>query len=184
MENSEKKDLTKIQAELKVAKTRKNSYGDYFYRSVDDIMEALKPLLLKYNCTLKIDDDVLLVGDRTYIKSTATFTDSKGEMVTSTSVAREQLDQKGMVAAMVTGSVSSYARKYVLGALFLIDDSADIDTLEVIDGSELSEATKKDIAKCKTVEEVTKAYNKHLPKYTDTKKLIEACKIRKAELTN
>lgn len=121
--------LMNIQYELKCNKSQYNSFGKYAYRSSEDILEAVKPLLYKYKATLVINDDIVLIGDRFYVKATSKITDIEtGECVESTAFAREDENQKGMSSAQVTGSVSSYARKYSMNALFAIDDNKDADS--------------------------------------------------------
>ena len=121
--------LMNIQYELKCNKSQYNSFGRYAYRSSEDILEAVKPLLYKYKATLVINDDIVLIGDRFYVKATSKITDIEtGECVESTAFAREDESQKGMSSAQVTGSVSSYARKYSMNALFAIDDNKDADS--------------------------------------------------------
>ena len=122
--------LMNIQYELKCNKSQYNSFGRYAYRSSEDILEAVKPLLYKYKATLVINDDIVLIGDRFYVKATSKITDIEtGECVESTAFAREDESQKGMSSAQVTGSVSSYARKYSMNALFAIDDNKDSDAI-------------------------------------------------------
>jgi len=116
--------LSKIQTELKAPKSQYNTFGKYFYRNCEDILEAVKPLLS--GAVLIISDDIVYVGDRYYIKSTATITfDSVS--ITNTAYAREEESRKGMDSAQLTGATSSYARKYALNGLFLIDDTKDSD---------------------------------------------------------
>ena len=126
-------ELIKIQSELKAPKSQHNSYGNYDYRSCEDILGAVKPLLNKYSCTLTISDDVVMVGERIYIKAVATITNSKGVSEVTTAFAREEESKKGMDASQITGSASSYARKYALNGLFAIDDTKDADTLNTSD---------------------------------------------------
>ena len=126
--------LMNIQYELKCNKSQYNSFGRYAYRSSEDILEAVKPLLYKYKATLVINDDIVLIGDRFYVKATSKITDIEtGECVESTAFAREDESQKGMSSAQVTGSVSSYARKYSMNALFAIDDNKDADSTNTHD---------------------------------------------------
>lgn len=123
------KELILIQSELKAPKSQYNEFGKYYYRNCEDILEALKPLLLKYECTLTIMDHVTEVGGRIYVKAIASL--NKGDQtICVTAYAREAQDQKGMSDAQITGSASSYARKYALNGLFLIDDTKDDDTRE------------------------------------------------------
>lgn len=118
--------LLKIQSELKAPKNQYNNFGKYKYRNCEDILEAVKPLLLKYNCTLTIHDEIVNIGTRFYIKAIAEFKDGK-EVTTVTAFAREEEIKKGMDGSQVTGAASSYARKYALNGLFLIDDTKDAD---------------------------------------------------------
>lgn len=121
------KELITIQSELKAPKTQFNKFGGYKYRKAEDILEAVKPLLAKQKCTLIITDDIVLVGNRIYVKATATIKNEKGECETSTGWAREEETKKGMDGSQITGASSSYARKYALNGLFAIDDNADSD---------------------------------------------------------
>jgi hypothetical protein len=119
--------LSEIQLQLKAPKGQFNSFGKYNYRSCEDILEAVKPLL--GDSVLLITDDIVLIGDRYYVKATARLISK--ECVTEVSAfAREQFDKKGMDDAQITGAASSYARKYALNGLFLIDDTKDADTAE------------------------------------------------------
>jgi len=127
--------LIKIQSELVATKSQYNSFGKYYYRSCEDILEAVKPLLSKYGAELTISDDVVSVGDRVYVKATVSITDGK-ETKTVTAFAREPLDRKGQDSSQITGATSSYARKYALNGLFLIDDNKDADTDECRNESE------------------------------------------------
>jgi len=118
--------LTKIQAELKAPKNHRNSFGNYSYRSCEDILEAVKPLLVKHGVSLVITDDVREIGGRVYVVATATIK-SGSEIEYARAFAREADDKKGMDVAQITGAASSYARKYALNGLFLIDDTKDAD---------------------------------------------------------
>lgn len=122
------KELIAIQSELKAPKSQFNKYGGYKYRKAEDILEAVKPLLNKQKCTLTITDDIMMVGNRIYVKATATIKNEKGEFETTTGWAREEETKKGMDGSQITGASSSYARKYALNGLFAIDDNADSDT--------------------------------------------------------
>ena len=122
------KELMNIQSALKVPKDQKNDFGNYSYRSLDDIQEALKPLLLANKCTLVIVDSIELIGDRYYVKATVTLKvieTSKTEI--GVGYARESQTKKGMDESQITGACSSYARKYALNGLFAIDDTVDAD---------------------------------------------------------
>jgi hypothetical protein len=119
--------LVKIQAELKAPKNQTNNFGKYKYRSAEDIIEAVKPILNKYGTALVVSDEVVQVGDRIYIKATATLLDNTDNHISVNGWAREEEVKKGMDAAQITGSASSYARKYALNGLFAIDDTKDSD---------------------------------------------------------
>lgn len=118
--------LSEIIKELKAPKNQKNSFGGYKYRSCEDILEAIKPLL--GDSILNLSDDIINVGNRYYVKATATFND--GKEYKSTALAREPENKKGMDESQITGTASSYARKYALNGLFCIDDTKDADTDE------------------------------------------------------
>lgn len=121
--------LQAIQSELKAPKGQTNAFGKYKYRSCEDILESVKPLLKEQGLTLTLSDDVVEVGGRVYVKATATI--GNGEEHTSvTAFARESLDKKGMDDSQITGAASSYARKYALNGLFCIDDTKDADTMD------------------------------------------------------
>lgn len=123
--------LSLIQSELKAPKGQQNKFGGYRYRSCEDILEALKPILAKHNATITLSDEIFLIGENTnfprfYVKATATFT--AGDYTRSvTAYAREEENKKGMDASQITGAASSYARKYALNGLFAIDDTKDAD---------------------------------------------------------
>jgi hypothetical protein len=122
--------LVKIQAELKAPKNQMNAFGKYKYRSAEDIIEAVKPILFKNNCALLISDEIVQVADRVYVKATAMLIDENNEElpIQVYGWAREEEVKKGMDAAQITGSASSYARKYALNGLFAIDDTKDADS--------------------------------------------------------
>lgn len=121
------KELINIISELKAPKGQYNSFGKYKYRSCEDILEAVKPLCVKNNVLLTITDDIVLIGDRYYVKATATVTNLEGASVSASALAREEDTKKGMDGSQVTGASSSYARKYALNGLFCIDDTKDAD---------------------------------------------------------
>lgn len=121
--------LVEVQSELKAPKGQYNSFGKYNYRSTEDILEGLKPILKEKNLVLVVFDDVVQVSDRVYIKSTAKLSYDQ-ESIEVTAFARESLTKKGMDDSQITGTASSYARKYALNGLFLIDDSKDADSDE------------------------------------------------------
>lgn len=123
------KDLADIQHKLKAPKGQFNSFGKYKYRSCEDILEAVKPLLAEKSLVLTLEDDIALIGERFYVKATVKVMDAQGGIVTTTAYAREDETKKGMDASQITGSCSSYARKYALSGLFAIDDTKDSDAL-------------------------------------------------------
>ena len=121
------KELRTIQAQLVAPKDQYNNFGKYKYRSAESILEALKPLLAKEKCVLTFSDDITAVMHRIYIKTVLTITNDKGEGLSVTAYAREDEQKKGMDSAQLSGSTSSYAHKYALNSLFLIDDTKDAD---------------------------------------------------------
>lgn len=124
-------ELSRIQKELKAPKGQFNKFGNYKYRSCEDILEAVKPLL--GDCCLTISDDIVLIGDRYYIKATARLALSNEDFVENSAFAREAFDKKGMDESQITGASSSYARKYALNGLFAIDDTKDADATNTHD---------------------------------------------------
>lgn len=121
--------LVAIQAQLKAPKDKTNNFGGYKYRSCESILEAVKPLLQAQGCILTISDEIVEIGNRIYLKANATLSDGEGEYTTF-GFAREPESKKGMDEPQVTGTASSYARKYALNGLFAIDDTKDADTDE------------------------------------------------------
>lgn len=124
------KELIQIQSRLKAPKKNKNTFGGYNYRSCEDILEAVKPICHELNCLINICDEIVEVGGRIYVKATATIYNADGQCFSATAYAREEETKKGMDAAQITGSASSYARKYALNGLLAIDDTKDADTNE------------------------------------------------------
>ena len=136
--------LAAIQQELIAPKNQFNKFGNYSYRSCEDILEGLKPCLKKVNAAVKISDEIIQIGDRYYIKATANLIDCEsGESISNTALAREEDSKKGMDSSQLTGSTSSYARKYALNGLFCIDDVKDADSR---DNSARDTKQNKDIA--------------------------------------
>lgn len=121
--------IVAIQSMLKAPKGQYNSFGKYNYRSCEDILEGVKPLLSEQELILTIADSIEMIGDRYYVKATATLSDGTNSISTS-AYARESLDKKGMDSSQVTGATSSYARKYALNGLLCIDDTKDADTMD------------------------------------------------------
>lgn len=138
--------LIKIQSELKVPKSQFNSFGKYAYRSAEEILEAAKPVLAKYECTLTLTDEIKTAGAIMYVESTATLC-HEGDCVSVTAQAGIDLNTKGMSAAQCFGASSSYARKYALSGLFLLDDSKDADATNTHGHTEINKADLINLAK-------------------------------------
>lgn len=145
--------LADIQAHLNAPKNQYNSFGKYKYRSCEDILEGVKPLLK--GLFLSISDEIVMIGDRYYVKATATITDGENSHSAS-AMAREEESKKGMDSAQVTGATSSYARKYCLNGLFGIDDAKDADTDE--HKHQQNESTPKLSKPSPTPEQILKAF--------------------------
>ena len=118
--------LITIQSTLKAPKNQRNNFGGYNYRSCEDILEAVKPLLAEQGLILTISDDMVMLGNRFYVKASATITDGENS-ITNVAYAREEETKKGMDSSQITGAASSYARKYALNGLLCIDDTKDAD---------------------------------------------------------
>lgn len=120
--------LLNIQSELKAPKNQTNNFGRYNYRSCEDILEAVKPILKKEKCVVIVNDEIEQVDNRFYVKATVSLVDvESGEIIASSAYAREEENKKGMDSSQITGASSSYARKYALSGLFAIDDTKDSD---------------------------------------------------------
>lgn len=184
--------LVSVQSKLKAPKGQYNSFGKYKYRSCEDILEAVKPLLAEVGCTLRISDEIIQVGERIYVKATAVFSNGDAQYAV-TALAREAETKPGMDAAQITGAASSYARKYALNGLFCIDDTKDADATNT-HGQEAKPKTKKEqmyedtvqdaldeIKQCNTVEDLTNTY-KHYPMLISEKRFIDALSERKKEI--
>lgn len=172
--------LIDIQNELKAPKNQRNNFGGYNYRSCEDILEAVKPLLKKHGLALIISDEVCNIGERYYVRAVAQLLDGEKNhdnlIAETVAYAREEETQKGMSASQLTGSTSSYARKYALNGLFAIDDNKDADATnthgKAQKDTEKPKAEPKTsdtdilagIAECKTEEECTDYWNKNVGK--------------------
>ena len=144
--------LARVQTELKAPKSQFNKFGNYNYRNIEDIYEGVKPLLLKHGVCIVMTDDIVVIGEEKYLKATATIYDNEtGEKVQNAALAKESTEAKGMTPAQISGSCSSYARKYALGGLLLIDDTKDDDSNE---SHEEKAAKAKEKADEKKVEDV------------------------------
>ena len=136
--------LGAVQAALKAPKNQYNDYGKYKYRNCEDILEAVKPLCVANKCMIYLSDEICQTADRLYVKATAHFCDVETEKeLVATAFAREEESKKGMDGSQVTGSSSSYARKYALNGLLCIDDTKDSDTTNIGNGTEKKAATVK-----------------------------------------
>lgn len=174
------KELLQIQSELKAPKGQFNAYGKYKYRSCEDILEAVKPILKKNNCTLLLSDSLIYIGERYYIKATATLVNAEGKSVSTEAYAREEETKKGMDASQITGASSSYARKYALNGLLCIDDNKDSDTTNTGDNAPAApaKASKEDNAEVeKAIAEINAAKSKEelinaIAKYKGNKSVI------------
>ena len=174
------KELLQIQSELKAPKGQFNAYGKYKYRSCEDILEAVKPILKKNNCALLLSDSLIYVGERYYIKATATLVNAEGKSVSTEAYAREEETKKGMDASQITGASSSYARKYALNGLLCIDDNKDSDTTNTGDNAPAApaKASKEDNAEVeKAIAEINAAKSKEelinaIAKYKGNKSVI------------
>ncbi len=174
--------LKHIQQELKAPKNQTNNFGNYKYRSAEDILEAVKPLLAKYDAQLTLSDEITEVGGRIYVKAAASITDGNEEK-TVTAFAREPEDKRGMDASQITGTASSYARKYALNGLFLIDDTKDPDTNEHERQTGTRQQGKQQAAGCEKISKATVKTLYGLIKQTnsDLPKLLEYFHVDKLE---
>jgi len=150
--------LNKIQAELKAPKNQRNNFGKYNYRSCEDILEAVKPLLDKYNCTLTVSDEIKQLGDIIFVESVAVISDGENQVHTKAQAGIDP-NRKGMDIAQSFGSSSSYSRKYALNGLFLIDDTKDADSTNTHGKAPASKTTT-------TLENNKEWLNKGTPEFT------------------
>jgi len=189
-------ELVYIQSTLKAPKNQRNTFGGYNYRSCEDIMEAVKPLLKETNCTLVVSDDIVQVGDRFYVKATAILKTPSGEEYKNSAFAREPLSKKGSDESQLTGAASSYARKYALNGLFCIDDTKDADALNVnkeytqqpapqqsVQPQVTAEQVMAEIAAAKTEQELGSIYYKY-PQWQRDANFTGALTARKDQLKN
>jgi glucan-binding YG repeat protein len=164
-----------VQQTLKAPKNQYNSFGKYNYRSCEDILEGLKPCLKEVNACVTVDDEVVQIGDHYYIKAQAMFIDcDTGELVCNTAYAREPESKAGMDQAQITGATSSYARKYALNGLFMIDDNKDADTDEQANETR-ARSTKSKTTEQKTTEQKTQDVSKQCISETKQKALSNKC---------
>lgn len=168
------KRLIEIQTKLKAPKNQYNSFGKYNYRSCEDILEGVKPLLKETGLALIITDEIISLDGRFYVKATASLFDNDGKTVASTSaLAREEETKKGMDGSQVTGASSSYARKYALNGLFAIDDTKDADSTNTHDKKEVAKPINPDekiinaLKEMLTTESAHQFYKMHETKVKD-----------------
>lgn len=164
--------LIAIQTELKAPKSQFNKFGGYNYRNCEDILEAVKPLCAKHDVVPLLSDEIVMIGERYYVQGIAKITDGKDEIVT-TAFARESVDKKGMDESQITGSASSYARKYALNGLFCIDDTKDADFMD-------NSQNKKPVS---TPAQTTKPKETHVKGYDEFVALQKSKKVPPAEIT-
>jgi hypothetical protein len=186
------KELITIQSKLKAPKGQYNNFGKYKYRSCEDILEAIKPLLKETECVLTITDDIVLVGDRFYVKATVTLKNNNGETVTTSAFAREEETKKGMDGSQVTGASSSYARKYALNGMFCIDDTKDSDSTNKGDESRNDDSNEElafkrmamsDISKAKDINSLMAVWENYQALQKD-KEFVQAMTAKKTALKN
>lgn len=172
--------LKKIQKELNCPKNQFNKFGGYNYRNQEDILEAVKPLL--GNAILIVSDEIVEIGGRVYVKATATFVEGE-EQIYTTAFAREPESQKGMNDSQITGSASSYARKYALNGLFLIDDVKDADATNQHDKVSLNgQSWANAINKINSIQELTTFYNTNKSVIDTKQEVLDLLTKRKLEL--
>ncbi len=178
--------LMNIQSDLQAPKGQFNSFGKYNYRNCEDILEALKPSLKKYNCVVTLKDELVMIGDRYYVKATATIKDAESEVTESTvAFAREEESKKGMDGSQVTGASSSYARKYALNGLFAIDDNKDSDTTNTYgkDNKSTNKATEGKLSDAQVKRAYALAYKGNVSKEQVDKQIYSKFKKKIADLT-
>lgn len=177
-----------VQSQLKAPKNQRNDFGGFNYRSCEDILEAVKPLLKAEGLCLTITDDIVMLGDRFYVKATATLTDGERSLPNQ-AFAREPEERAKMDGSQVTGSASSYARKYALNGLFAIDDTKDADALN--NGQDAANGKDFDKGKAKAIAEAREApdlaalnaiYKKYETRYGKDTKFLTECTTRKKQL--
>lgn len=165
------KKVSRVQSELKAPKNQFNRFGNYAYRNAEDILESVKPLLSREGLVLTISDDIVQVGERYYVKATATLTDGTN-VLTNSALARESESEKGMQASQLTGSTSSYARKYALNGLLCIDDTKDADGLNKHGKEEPAPQKKKELTAEEKAAEIKKKVDEMVNRISKSDKVI------------
>jgi len=183
LNNKIMKELITIQSELKAPKNQTNKFGGYKYRSAEDILEAVKPLLNKTKTFLTISDDMVCEGGHFYVKATATLTNEQGVQIQTTAFAREEETKRGMDASQITGAASSYARKYALNGLFCIDDTKDADFSNTHDKVSDVEKAIDEVRECVELSRLKAIWEKY-PDLQNNKKFIGQVNLVKATLQN
>lgn len=184
--------LAQIQSELKAPKGQRNNFGKYNYRSCEDILEAVKPLLNVRGLSIILTDDIVQIGERYYVRATATIYDTEGSYISNSALAREELKRAGMDASQITGATSSYARKYALNGLFAIDDTKDADaTNKGQDEPKAAKATEQPaftdeirtaLAKAQTVQELVETFGRLPQALRDSAEVKSYCAQLKSNL--
>ena len=190
--------LAQIQSELKAPKGQYNKFGGFNYRSCEDILEAVKPLLKERGLVLLITDDIVQIGERYYVRATATIYDSEGSYISNSALAREDTNKGKMDGSQMTGSASSYARKYALNGLFCIDDTKDADTDEYTKAQEptansqqptaksqkpaFTDEIKGALAKAQTVQELVETFGRLSQTLRDSAEVKSYCAQLKSAL--
>ena len=184
--------LAQIQSELKAPKGQRNTFGKYNYRSCEDILEAVKPLLQERGLVILITDDIVQIGERYYVRATATIYDSEGSYISNSALAREELKRTGMDASQITGATSSYARKYALNGLFAIDDTKDADAtnkgqdepkpVKATAQPAFTDENRQALAKAQTVQELFETFSRLPQTLRDSADVKSYCAKLKNEL--
>lgn len=188
--------LAQIQSELKAPKGQYNKFGGFNYRSCEDILEAVKPLLKERGLVLLITDDIVQIGERYYVRATVTIYDSEGSYISNSALAREDANKGKMDGSQMTGSASSYARKYALNGLFCIDDTKDADTDEYTKAQEakgkkptansqapaFTDEIRTALAKAQTVQELVETFGRLPQALRDSNEVKGYCAQLKNEL--
>ena len=177
--------LVEVQSKLKAPKSQFNKFGNYAYRNCEDILEALKPILNQVKAVVNISDEVVLVGERYYIKAIVKFIDAEtGEFVEASAMAREEESKKGMDSSQLTGSTSSYARKYALNGLFAIDDTKDSDTTNTHDKGNVKSLSEAQLKRMYAIGKNAGYENSKVDSMINQKYNKKACDMTKEEYDN
>ena len=178
-------DRIELENELKAPKSQFNKFGNYAYRNCEDILEALKPLLNEVKAIVNISDEIVLVGERYYVKATVKFIDAEtGEIVEASAMAREEESKKGMDSSQLTGSTSSYARKYALNGLFAIDDTKDSDTTNTHDKGNVKSLSEAQLKRMYAIGKNAGYENSKVDSMINQKYNKKACDMTKEEYDN